>query len=174
MINECRRDVFAAIGKADAICITTNGFVRKDGGAVMGSGVARTAREKYSGIERDLGDTISQNGNIAAKLRQVEGTWIVSFPTKGISGTCNEDKSNIVPHRRAFFSPGDKVPGFWLVSDLDIIEMSAMQLRKMADGHDWNLVALVRPGCQNGCLDWREVKPILEKYLDERFWVCTL
>ena len=32
-------------------------------------------------------------------------------------------------------------------------------------------IYMVRPGCGYGQLDWEDVKPILEKYLDERFIV---
>jgi len=63
---------------------------------------------------------------------------------------------------------------WWEKSDLVLIEESTRQLRDFFD----NVISeypvpiyLPRPGCSNGGLDWEDVKPILEKYLDDRFVV---
>lgn len=59
-------------------------------------------------------------------------------------------------------------------ADLELIERSCKQLKAMfgfASGRSREEVYLVRPGCGNGGLDWGDVKPILEKYLDDRFIV---
>jgi len=60
------------------LCITTNGFIKKDGSCVMGRGCARQAKELYSGIEYELGRLIRENGNHV----QVIQDGIVAFPVK--------------------------------------------------------------------------------------------
>ena len=49
-----------------------------------------------------------------------------------------------------------------------LIGESARQLVNLTDDQ---MVFMVRPGCDNGGLDWKAVKPILEKYLGDRFVV---
>jgi len=61
-------------------------------------------------------------------------------------------------------SPFD-VPGTGL------IERSCRELRTLVDLRGWPQVLVPRPGCGKGGLEWREVKPILEKYFDDRFLV---
>lgn len=134
---------------ADAICVTTNGFVKKNGKAVMGAGVAKQARDKFEGIDSDLGRLIKRNGNIVQVIRhiQIKGKRlsIVSFPTKY---------------------------NWWEKSDLKLIENSIKQLLVEMNHNHWGRVILPRPGCKNGKLSWlSEVKPLLEIYLDERFYI---
>lgn len=59
-------------------CITTNGFVKKDGSCVMGRGCAKEATERYPGIEFDLGKLITKYGNIVMKPRD----GLYTFPVK--------------------------------------------------------------------------------------------
>jgi hypothetical protein len=60
------------------ICITTNGFIKKDGTAVMGRGCANEARSRIPGIAKILGLHIKFNGNVAAYLTPD----VISFPVK--------------------------------------------------------------------------------------------
>lgn len=57
---------------------------------------------------------------------------------------------------------------WWERADLVLIERSAQEVRK-TNIHAHNNVASVRPGCGNGGLKWCDVKPVLEKYWNERF-----
>ncbi len=59
------------------------------------------------------------------------------------------------------------------VADLKLIEKSAKELKDAVGNRD-ETVFLPRVGCGNGKLDWKDVKPILEKYLnDDRFVVVS-
>jgi hypothetical protein len=138
---------------ADAICITTNGFVKKNGACVMGRGCALEATRYCPGIEFSLGALILRYGNHVYEL----GRWrtfaphdhptqIFSFPTK---------------HK-------------WIEkSDIDLIERSAHELATHTYELGYERVVLPRPGCGNGQLSWDNVKPVLEKILDDRFVVIT-
>jgi hypothetical protein len=62
----------------------------------------------------------------------------------------------------------------WENPDPRLIARSARELRDLADLSGWELVVVPRPGCGGGGLDWREVRPLLESELDDRFLVITI
>jgi hypothetical protein len=130
---------------ADVRVITTNGFVKKNGEAVMGRGCALEATKKFPGIAALLGSRIKTRGNIVQILHDGPPA-LVSFPVK---------------HQ-------------WMEkADPDLIGVGAMVLRAFADLQGWKTVVVPRPGCGNGGLKWEDVKPLLEPILDDRFHVIT-
>lgn len=143
---------------ADAICITTNGTIKKDGTCVMGRGCAKEAKDKFPGIDKVLGDSIKKYGNNVIYLSDIEDRGdnkrIYSFPVKH---------------------------NWYEKADLELIEQSCIQLVKEIDstigdfdfGFNIRFIAVPRPGCGNGQLEWKDVKPICEKYFDDRFGVVT-
>ncbi len=149
-MKERRGNLFNS--KVDAVIITTNGFVKKDGTAVMGRGVAREAAQRWPFLPELLGAALIDSGNIVhwlASQSQVlagyDGTYdLVSFPVKH---------------------------NWWEKADMDLIRFSAKQLIRLADKRGWESVALPRPGCGNGRLDWVLVKSAIESILDDRFIV---
>lgn len=143
-------DVAEAL-QADAVVITTNGFVKKNGEAVMGRGVALEAKQRWGDLPRLLGASIRKFGNKlhAFTLELPNGTsqTIITFPVK---------------------------TNWWEKADPELIYHSALNLKVWAEHLSYNIkcIVLPRPGCGNGGLEWERVKPILEKWLgDDRFVV---
>jgi hypothetical protein len=57
----------------------------------------------------------------------------------------------------------------WSQPDPRIIARSAEELRLLADSSGWQRIIVPRPGCGGGGLAWKDVKPLLVPWLDERF-----
>jgi hypothetical protein len=165
-----QKDIWTALGTSDAICITTNGFIKNNGCAVMGRGIALETRNKFKGIDLVLGKAMKKNGGNMVNFLIREGkTWIISFPVKRdflIYDFPVEEK--LVKHMKNKFQPGQIVPGWALKAELEIVEMSARILQHTINNHNWWNVYMTQPGCHNGELNWEDVEPILDKYLDER------
>ena len=67
-----------ASGEYQALCITTNGCIKRDGANVMGAGIAKQAVARYPGIDHILGARIREHGNIFQHIRG----RLFAFPTK--------------------------------------------------------------------------------------------
>lgn len=142
-----------------AVAVTTNGCIKKDGRAVMGAGIAKYVRDHFGSVrdsewamDRILGRFLMEHGNHACVLSEerildTDRTFFLfTFPTK------EHWKENSKP---------------------DLIRRSCKEITKLADEYHIDIVYLPPPGCNNGHLDyWKDVRPILEKELDDRFLVC--
>lgn len=134
---------------ADAICITTNGSVRRDGRAVMGRGCALQAAKKFPELPMQLGMAL-QNGNCVK--------WL------GVHYMTESD-----PYKHLIAFP---VKHAWYEkADLALIEKSAEELMMLATGMAFKSILLPRPGCGNGGLQWKDVKAVIEPILDDRITV---
>jgi hypothetical protein len=145
--------------KGDALCIPTNGATRKDGCAVMGRGLALSARKKWPDLPKQLGALLREHGNRVHLLPPKHGNMLVfSFPSKPTG------------------DPWPGTPGWQMDSSVLIIERSCEQLIRMADLYHLKRVLLPRAGCGNGNLNWYlDVKPaFLDHFMnDDRFVVIT-
>lgn len=138
----------------DAVVITTNGFVKPNGEAVLGKGIALSAKEKWPDLPRRLGGYLVRFGNRPFRFRVNNfSPDLVTLPTKP-----------------AFTKDGK--PGWYTNSDLELILLGALDLVEMADKFAWQKVLLPRPGVGAGGLDWGTVEPALASVLDERF-ICV-
>lgn len=140
--------------EADAIVITTNGYVKGNGECAMGRGCARQARDLWPGVSGRLGRLLREHGNRCFRLGNVGSFDLVSMPVKPALGPEGQ-------------------PGFRCDADLELIEQSARQLLEMADTFGWETVVMPRPGCGNGRLSWENVGPRLAAILDDRFTAVT-
>jgi len=134
------------LARGSVLVITTNGCINRHGACVMGRGIALQAKQRFPGVALKLGGYIRQYGNRCFNLGVWEGYRLVSFPVK-----------------HQWDQP----------ADLELIERSARQLVEMADKFGWECLYMPRPGCGNGRLSWSQVRPVLERILDERFVVSS-
>lgn len=168
---------------ADAICLTTNGYVKANGDAVMGRGCAHTAARHWPDLPRRLGSLLRTAGNHVLLLAAFSPTrpslrlhkrlpyHLVSFPVKPMSAIFTG--SNAVTHMAHHFSIGDVIPGWACTADLSLIRRSAEELVALTNEQHWTRVILPRPGCGAGELSWGTVKPVLAARLDDRFGVIS-
>lgn len=156
----------------DALCITTNGYVKKDGNLVMGRGIAKQIQRYFPNITKDLGHLVKTKGNNVHLVYQETEDMpsIISFPVKPVAKIC-ESHDDYVSHMK--FNIGDTIQGWACKASMFMIEKSAHQLVRLADEHGWEVILLPRAGCGAGELDWADVKPILDKILDDRFIAVT-
>lgn len=156
-------DIFSYVGKADCICITTNGTIKSNGELVMGAGVAKQFYDKYNsthhiakklakllyGGEPNLRKmhVVHSNHNLCYRAIPAEhnfGTHVVSFPTKNHF----QDKG-----------------------DLELIKRSARRMVDFANEYDLNSIIIPSPGTGCGQLNEEDVYAELNKILDKRFTI---
>jgi len=143
-MKEIIGDIWDFHDKGHWIVITTNGTVKKDGSAVMGRGIALQAANKFPRLAFKLGKMITEEGNC---LHHDSSNGLIFFPVK--------------------YNWREK-------ASLELIEISTEELVDLFDNHISGYpvpIYMVRPGCGNGGLNWGDVKPLLEKYLDDRFTI---
>lgn len=153
MMKESFGELWEMAPAFDAVCITTNGWTKTNGEAVMGRGVAKEAAQRYEGIAKTLGLFLQKRGNYPHILVHDKPS-IVSFPVKPVWGPNGE-------------------MGWKAKADVDLIRDSAEALMLLADEEGWKSIALPRPGCGNGGLKWEDVKLVIEPILDDRVTVVT-
>lgn len=168
----------ASIMSAEVVCVPTNGFVKRNGCAVMGAGLAKAVTRIYNNAEFELGQHLKEKGNVPGVLFEMEYArhvfMVVSFPVKPKLSALEED---LLPRfRRLAEARGNRppFPGWMAQASIDLIRASAVRLLKMANEKKWRLVLLPRVGCGNGGLEWSRVRSVLDDVLDDRFMVVDL
>lgn len=129
------------------IGITTNGVIKNNGEAVMGKGLAKEAKKLFPDLPSELAEHLKRFGNTMAVFPNYN---LICIPTK------NDWKNT---------------------GDLELIEYSCEQLKELFEVNLTylpNEFYIPRLGCGNGGLNWEDVKPIMEKYLNDRFIVVSL
>ena len=170
-------NIMQMIDKVSAIVITTNGFTKSNGEAVMGRGIAEQFKNAYPELPRILGCKIIQGGNNVHFLKQLGRTRVYSFPVKeeGMKLERPEQKELIVSHARFKYDIGMYVPGFALKADVAIIERSLKQLAQVhvQDGLSSVIIPIV--GCGAGELSFNEdgIHDLMMEHLNEHFYCMS-
>ena len=170
-------NIMQMIDKVSAIVITTNGFTKSNGEAVMGRGIAEQFKNMCPELPRILGSKLIQHGNNVHFLKQMGKTRIYSFPVKaeGMKLEKPEQKELIVSHARYKFSVGMYVPGFALKADVAIIERSLKQLAQVhvQDGLSSVIIPIV--GCGAGELSFNGdgIHDLMMEHLNEHFYCMS-
>lgn len=152
MYQEHEGDIWELKGP-DAVVITTNGFTRSDGSAVMGRGCAKEAADKYVWLPNMLGTRIHTFGNIPFIFHRDFYPPPLNRPLITL------------PVKRHWREP----------ADVNLIHRGLPKLIAIVEGLGLSTVAMPRPGCGNGQLDWEEVAPEIRGFLQSSpttFIVC--
>ena len=128
--------------------ITTNGYIKRNGQAVMGRGCAKEAADRFSGLAQILGFNLVLYANHVLYLHQFGDKGIITFPVKD---TWSEK------------------------AKIELIKRSADDLIRMTIPYFeiTENIYLPRPGCGNGGLEWKDVKPEIEKILTDQIVVIS-
>ncbi len=163
-MQESFDDLFDLTTHVDAICIPTNGIVKKSGEAVMGAGVAKLCAVKWPQTQYILGEFLTEGKNLPYQLGMVNK--LGEFWTK----LTVEDKNSHIC--RVFSFPTKH--HFKDNSDLELIKRSCQQMVIFATALKMDFIALPRVGAGLGGLSWEnEVRPAISKILDDRFHIVT-
>ncbi len=122
------------------VCITTNGYVRRDGRLVMGRGCALEAKLRIPNIDLEIGRFLTglrkgQRDSMLQIPAYFNKSWILTFPVK--------------EHWEH-----DAIP--------ELISHSARWLAVHCAVLPKRIYVLPRPGCGNGGLHWNDVKPLID------------
>ena len=153
----------------DALVVTINGFVKENGEAVMSRGIAKQIADLMPEIPKKLGGMLHLFGNNVSVLTN-NPMPIVNFPVK--PDYVRNNGTNVVSHCKTQI--GELKAGFLAKADIQLIEKSLIQLVKLANRKsEWKVILIPRVGCGAGELNYKDTKPLMEKYLDDRFICCT-
>jgi len=149
-MNEIRGDFWEVCHSYDALCCTTNLVVKSsNGNLVMGAGIAKQFAQRFPCLPRIWGRRTEE-------MLERKDVWVTPIVT---------------PIDSDQFAVAIPTKIHWRnKSDISLIKRSIYHLAVIAKALGWKKVLLTRPGCGNGGLNWEtEVKPNIEKFLDDKF-----
>lgn len=155
MINVQNLNITLLWQQGKVICVTTNGFVKKDGTAVMGRGNALAMAKIIPELPKNLATHLTKYGNTVGLIYD----RIIAFPVKPDKGNWED----ALDHIKKNHHKTDSIPGFWCKASPTIIEKSLNRLNQLIDFYKLNEVYLPVPGVKNGALNLADIDHILQK-----------
>jgi hypothetical protein len=122
---------------------------------------------------------ITTNGSLTRDGRAVFGNGVAkqaAFRTPWIAeklGGLLKEQGNHVFYLGCGIASFPVEETAWSQPDMRLITRSAKELRLLADRSGWQQVVVPRPGCGGGGLAWKDVRPLLAPWFDERFIVIS-
>lgn len=154
----------------DAVCISTNGYVFPNQEVAIASSSAAEAAKFIPDLSYRLATCVKISDHSVTMVTRRHNIDLYTFPTKPAWAIKSED--TIDPSFTTYHDMGSMFPGYAAKANLELIKESALQLRKIADTKGYQLVLLPDYHELAGGLDFfQEVKPLLDKILDDRFVV---
>jgi hypothetical protein len=141
----------------EIVCVTTNGFIKKNGQAVMGRGNALAMATAIPRLPMYLANHIKTHGHIVGPIYKK----VISFPVKPIQGKYKD----VLPHMRNKYKETDIVPGFFCKAEVGIIKKSVEELNRLIENNN-NVIKTVYlpiPGINNGQLNFSDISEVLNK-----------
>lgn len=173
----------------DTVVITTNGYVKKNGEAVLGRGIAKEAKEIFPDLPLKLGKRITEHGNLCFGFSV--NSDFSDYPFIGydtvLTGPIGWKPQIYCLPVKPQFGPNGEM-GWKAKAEIPLIQESIKALIKSVNYHQSHIlgdgwldlqhgrqarVVMPRPGCGNGGLKWEQVRPAIEPLLDDRFTVVT-
>lgn len=144
-MHEVTGDLWEFYKQGAHVAITTNGSYTAKGMAVLGRGVALEAKTLLPDLPKQLGLTLKA----AMTASDIPVTYFAEW------------RLFCLPVKWAWFDAADPY----------LVVRSAERLMTLIDDHTIPHVYTVRPGCGNGWLEWKNVKPLIEDIFDERITI---
>jgi hypothetical protein len=122
---------------------------------------------------------ITVNGSLTKDGRAVLGRGVAKQASLSLPGLAEKLGRHIMEQGNHVFDLGCGIVSFpveetaWSLPDLHLITRSVQELLALADSAGWQQVVVPRPGCGGGGLEWNDVKPLLDPWLDDRFMVIS-
>ena len=122
---------------------------------------------------------ITTNGSLTPDGRAIFGRGVARQAALKFPGLAEKLGRTLRDQGNHVFDLGNGIITFpveetpWSLPDPRIIARSAGELRALADNSGLQRIIVPRPGCGGGGLAWKDVKPLLVPWLDERFRIIS-
>lgn len=122
---------------------------------------------------------VTTNGSVTKNGRAIFGRGVAKQAALRFPGLDEKLGSLLAGQGNHVFDLGCGIVSFpveetpWSQPDLRLVARSAEELRALADSAGWRQIVVPRPGCGGGGLLWRDVRPLLEPWFDDRFVVIS-
>lgn len=148
----------------DSNCQTLVCTVNCEG--VMGKGIALEFKKKFPKMFTEYRDTCLYS---KTQLKHGGGLWLYRYPAleQLTLWTPTEDGDKLITGRQSSILCFATKESWRNPSRLDWIERGLQCVKTFVSVYCIRSIAFPKLGCSNGGLDWNDVKPLMEKYLDK-------